>query len=296
MPTSVSCARKRLAASVAALVVASAGVAPAQSTHDVSTVLARVGERIERYYQRLQNIICLEKVTALPVGSDMSPSGFARVLEYEIRVETDGVDAATRATAAKVVRDLRKVNGRAPRPKDKEGCFDPDPLSTEPLEFLLAANRGDYVFSWAGFAKAKSGNAMLIDFRPTESGKPEIREHERGRDDCFSISMPGSTRGRIWVDPDSHDVLRLEQHLVSQVEFRVPFDLQRRHNLPDHVVLSRYDWAIKFAAVTFENPDETVLLPESIEELTLARGAGSHRTRQVFSDYRRFMTGARVVK
>ena len=43
--------------------------------------------------------------------------------------------------------------------------------------------------------------------------------------------------------------------------------------------------------------EETVLLPESIETLRIFRGGiQSSRSHQSFSDYRRFVTGARIVK
>ena len=54
---------------------------------------------------------------------------------------------------------------------------------------------------------------------------------------------------------------------------------------------------LNHALVSFTDPEETFLLPESIETLEMYRGElQSHRTRQEFSNYRRFVTGARVVK
>jgi hypothetical protein len=48
--------------------------------------------------------------------------------------------------------------------------------------------------------------------------------------------------------------------------------------------------------VSFTDPDETLLLPESIDLVTVIRGAQSHRKRQSFSNYRRFVTAGRIVK
>jgi len=45
------------------------------------------------------------------------------------------------------------------------------------------------------------------------------REVER---DCVSIDAPGRTKGRIWVDEVTNDVLRLDEQLTSQFEYRVP--------------------------------------------------------------------------
>ena len=51
------------------------------------------------------------------------------------------------------------------------------------------------------------------------------------------------------------------------------------------------------ADVVFRDPDEEMLLPESIDDLKVYRGGlQSTRRSQTFSDYRRFLTGARLVK
>ena len=49
-------------------------------------------------------------------------------------------------------------------------------------------------------------------------------------------------------------------------------------------------------AIAFHDPDETMLLPESIDTLMIVRGMQSYRMKQLFSDYHRFVTGARLVK
>ena len=117
-----------LSASVAALT---------QAAPDVDALLGRIGDRIAEYYKRAQNVICLEKSTVQPIGWNLSPDGFARVVESELHVEADAGDAEGEA---KVVREIRRVNGRAPRErdnKDRAGCTDPNPLSPEPLAFPL---------------------------------------------------------------------------------------------------------------------------------------------------------------
>ena len=51
---------------------------------------------------------------------------------------------------------------------------------------------------------------------------------------------------------------------------------------------------LRFSRVTFEEPDETVLLPESIEILTVFRGATSLKTQQRLSNFRRFLTRSEI--
>jgi hypothetical protein len=64
------------------------------------------------------------------------------------------------------------------------------------------------------------------------------------------------------------------------------------------MTVERADSTIRYRRVRFDDPGETVMLPASIETLTIVRNAGTprFRTTQVFSDYRRFMTGGRVVR
>ena len=61
-------------------------------------------------------------------------------------------------------------------------------------------------------------------------------------------------------------------------------------------VIERSDSSIRYRPVGFKDPDETVLLPEYIEVVTVFRGAQSYRITQSFSGYKRFITGGRIVK
>jgi hypothetical protein len=73
--------------------------------------------------------------------------------------------------------------------------------------------------------------------------------------------------------------------------------LQRKHNLDTSVVVERHDTTIRYKTIPFRDPDEAMLLPESIDTLIVVRGGlQSIRSRQTFSDYRRFVTGGRIVK
>jgi hypothetical protein len=285
---------------VAALCVLGTG-GSAQSQLDLDTVLKNVGERLEQHYKRARNVVFSEKKTMQPVGRDFSPIGFARVTEYELHVDTDAGADGDGSSEIKVVRQLLRVNGRAAREKDnkdRSGCTDENPLSPEPLAFLLPANRSEYSFVSGGAGKGKDANTLIIEFRSAKpEGKGELMEDPRGHDDCFTFTLPVVIKGRVWVDVNSYNVVRLEQRLAGLADISVPIKLSRRHNLENRVVLERNDMTIRYKTVPFQDPDEAMLLPESIETLVLIRGGlESIRTHQTFSDYRRFVTGARIVK
>lgn len=285
------CARvTRAAVIAAALGLMTIGV-EAQAPSNLAEMLARVANRVRDYYSRAQSIVCLERVSVQPIRSDLGPEGFARVLEFELRVEWNASPDDDQPPEARVIRQLRKVNGRAPRPKDEPGCLDPKSGALEPLAILLPHHRDEYTFAWTGLGRVKDRRTLTLDYKSRVAGA--IVGKWKG--DCVSIDAPGRTKGRIWLDEATQDVLRLDEQLVAQFEYRVP----REHwgfIGPQTWTVERADSSIRYRPVQFHDPEETVLLPESIDSLTVFRGAQSYRTSQTFSDYKRFMTAGRIIK
>lgn len=281
----------------AALVAIAAATPRAQST-DVADVLARIGERVTDYYRRAQNIICTEKIFAQPMDFGYRSDGMGRSLEYELHLEADAMDGDGTVQDAKIARELRKINGRAPRKSDQDnqGCFDPQTQEPEPLAFLLPANHKDFTFTSAAFGKGKEKNVLIVEFIHTQDGTPEIKTDKHKRPECFQISLPVTMKGRVFVDAATFDVLRVEEELAHRVDIRVPYEQQRTIGLPDYLIVERLQTITKYSVVKFKEPDESLLLPASIEEVAIMRGAGSHRKRQEFSDYHRFLTGGRIIK
>jgi SAP domain-containing new25 len=289
------------AALALALALPPAGMtaAGAQSQQpNVEELLMRVVERVAEFYKRAENVIFIETSTVQPVDFSNWPAGFVRTVESEAHFEAHSGKAPGEVAIARTV---RKVNGRAPREKnnkDRLGCTDPNPLSPEPLAFLLPSHRSEYQFRTTGITKDRNRTAVIIDFASVDRGSnPELIEDPSGHDDCFDWSGHIASKGRIWVDAISYDVLRVERGLGGPVDVRVPELIQRRHHLAGWVVIGRDDVTIRYKTVAFSDPDEVLLLPESIESLTVVRGGlESTRRNQTFSDYKRFVTGGRVLQ
>ena len=280
------------------LALAPVMLAGAQAQQNVDELLERVGGRVSEFYNRAKSVICIETSTVQPIDSGYSPQGFARTVESELRIEIDKSEAAGEAA---VVRKVRKVNGRAPREQDKKqraGCTDPTPLSSEPLAFLLPSHRFDYRFRIAGMTKERDRIALMIDFSSlNRRSNPELIEDPAGHEDCFDWSGHIASRGRIWVDAESHDVLRVERGLGGPVDVKVPVLIQRRYQIHNWVVIVRDDVTIRYKTIAFSDPDEVLLLPASIDTLTVIRGSlQSTRRTQKFSDYRRFVTEGKVLQ
>ena len=269
----------------------------ADDTPKVDELLERVATRIAEFYRRAENVICIEKSVVQHLGIDQSLDGMARVVESELHVESDEADGGE----AKVVREIKTINGRPPRQRDKKdraACMDPEPLSIEPLSFLLPAHRAEYVFTVAGTKKDRDREMLLIDFATKERNtKLELIEDPGGHDDCYGWEGSVARSGRIWVDPTTYDVSRVDEQFKGRVDVKVPYKLQRRSRLEQYVVIERYNTTKRYKVVSFQDPSETLLLPESIDELMLVHGGlSSTRRSQRFSNYRRFLTGGRVVK
>ncbi|HEY7172845.1 MAG TPA: hypothetical protein VH417_18465 [Vicinamibacterales bacterium] len=259
----------------------------------VDQLLARVAEAVEEYYGRAQSLICRESVRLQSLGADLlSDASPSRQLDYDLRVEWDPATDGE-VPEANVLRQLVKVNGRAPREKDEPGCMDPRAVSPEPLSMFLPKGQRDFVFTVAGSAKIDNRTAWMLDYRGREPGPVSVT----WKKECFSIEMPGRSRGRAWIDAETGQVLRLDEHLTGMVDVTLP----KEHRLvtgPSFVVVERLDSSVRYRPVTFDDPSEVLMLPKSITTVTVVRNAGVPRlrTEQVFSRYQRFLTGGRVVQ
>jgi hypothetical protein len=282
----------------AALVLIFSTVLTAQSTRlvrpraDLESTLAQVSRQVESYYAHARAILCAERVVLQPLGSDLTPDGFARQLVYELRVEWEPSSAQDTAGEAHIARRLLSVNGRPPRPQD-ERCTDPRLVSPEPLSVFLPSRRREYAFSLAGAARTDGRDAVLLEYQDVSGKKPEIK----WQDDCVSVDVPAKTRGRAWVDADTGEVLRLDERFAGLFDIPVPREKQGV-GIPASMTIERNDTSFRYRQVTFSDPDETLLLPSSIETLSIVRNAGTPRLRttQTFSDYRRFVTNSRIVQ
>ena len=276
----------------ASLLTLSVAAQPRVGSEQVAALLGRIGDRVERYYARAQSVVCQETVRLQPMASDFGPAGPVRELVYELRVAWDPAPSADVPPEPTVTRLIRTVDGRPPRPGDQPGCMDPKAVASEPLAMLLAGRREQYAFSWRGTGRTDRRATVMLDYQTLASPAVDIT----WRGECVSIS-PGQTRGRVWIDAASDDVVRLDERLVTTVDVPIPRDLVRMSG-PGWLNVERADSSIRYRPVTFHDPDETVMLPASVETLTIIRGAAVPRLRQthVFSKYQRFLTDVRIVQ
>lgn len=233
-----------------------------------------------------------------PLSSGLSSDGFGRVVESDLRLTWTPEDDGTPPTEARTHRTVLRVNGSAPRRNDRNNCTTPEQQDTEtqPLSMLLASQRSDYTFRMGKPATLDRRPAFRVAYRMREKVRVDVSLVD-GKEDCVSFDIKGGMHGQIWIDAETYDVLRLDQALDGPVDIPLPRAVTRRAAAPDRWTAERMDVSIRFRVVRFADPEEAVVLPVSSTALRVVRGAGTPqlRTQVTYDQYRRFLTGARVV-
>ena len=280
-----------------AIAVGGGAVATAQSEPDLETTLTQAAARVAEFFTRAQSLVVTELVYVQPLSYGLSGDGPGRSVESELRLSwTPGADGDG-ATEAQALRLVTKVNGRRPRAKDRGNCTTPEQHDTETqvLSMLLPAQRDDYAWTMAGRGKIDGRAVILVDFREKAAVTVDVRLVENN-DDCVSYNIEGGQRGRVWIDAESFDVLRMDQRIGGQVVVPMPRELRRPGVNPVWTV-ERLDTTYRFKRVRFADPEETIVLPVSSTSLRVTHGAGTPRTRVTteYRQYRRFITGGRII-
>jgi hypothetical protein len=277
-----------LALLIAPIAVAAQTPAAGLSLNDV---LARAGDAVAQYYARAQSIVSTETVVLQPLKYDLSPdTAFPRRLVYERRVAWDAT-ADGQAPEARVLRELVSANNRAPRPRDKPKCFDKDSTTPDAIQMLLPANQGDYEFKLARPGRSERRPALILEFTERRKASSRITATPKeGVDDCYTVPLEGHYRGRIWLSPDTFEVLQIDTRLKGPLDVSA----RERGKRAFDATFERSDTTTIYRAVSFTDPDETIILPASVVMLHAQTG---YRQREMttFSNYRRFVTEARIV-
>lgn len=296
MPLPRSVDRVVLAVTIALAIAGS--VTRAESVDDLATTLDRATARVQEFFARAASLICQEKVHVQPLSSGLTGDGFGRSIESELRLSWVADSEGDGATAAQALRQVIKVNGHRPRKNDRNNCTTPEHRDTErqPLSLLLPGERDAYRWTLAGRGKVDGREAILLDFRETAPVTVDVKVLETNKD-CISYDIEGGLRGRLWLDAESYDVLRMDHHLLGQVEVPMPKEVRRRPGASAIWTVERFDTTYRFKRLTFDDPAETIVLPVSVSSLRITHGAGQPRTRITteYKNYRRFLTGGRIL-
>ena len=270
------------------------------SNVDLAEVLRRAGDKVTEYFARAQSIMCLERVSLQRLGMTWSAEGPPRFVESELRLSWEPTDENPLPIEAKTLRQVVKVNGAKPRKDDYQNCTTPEQTDSEeqPLSLLLPAQREKYTFTFEKLEVIDNRPAFVLTYREIAKPKVDVSLLE-DNEDCISFDVQGGMRGKVWIDSMTHDVLRLDRGLTGLVTIPLPKKALRRlyGNQEPAWTMERFDSSIRFKRVSFQDPEETLVLPVSSTQLQITRGAGTPRLRTStqYVAYRRFMTAGRLV-
>jgi hypothetical protein len=254
-----------------------------QHSNDLALVLAGLAERTQQYYDRFISIICTETVQTQNLRPNLVPAGRPRTTVNELSVSRNS--SQKREHEFRVERTLQSVNGRPARKNQQAECTDPKTGTPEPLAFLLASNHGKYRFTSAD-TRGGPPRTHAIDF--VESPPERVRVSWDAS--CFEAEG-GGHQGRIWFEPETYDIFQVDLRLSQP--FLVPLP-DGFFGLRPAIRVEKSEITLRFSRVTFQQPDEELMLPVSIETLHVLRGVPSMRITQTLTNYRRFLTTAEI--
>lgn len=264
---------------------------------DLEGLLERAAARVSEYFARAQSIMCLEQVALQKLRSGFSADGPARFVESELRLSWNPSPDDPMPKEARTLRQVLRVNGHPPRKKDWDNCTTPEQQDSEvqPLSILLPDSRVEYSFAYGGRGRVEGRDAVIITFKEREKPTVDVSLVE-DNENCISFDVDGGTQGKIWIDAETNDVLRLDRSLMGLIEIPLPRKAQR-FGVDHSWTMERWDSSIRFKPVRFDEPNETLILPVEATTLQVTRGAGTPRLRTTtkYTSYRRFMTAGRIV-
>jgi hypothetical protein len=255
----------------------------AQPPADLAGILAGLAERTQQYYDRFISIICTETVHTQDLRSNLRPIGRPRTTVYELSVSRDSKEKGD--AEFRVQRTLQSVNGRPAGQNERPQCTDPKTGTPEPLGFLLESQQRGYRFTVADAGGGPAG-ARALDFIETPPSRVQIK----WEGSCFEADG-GGQMGRVWFDPDTFDVLQVDVRLLRP--FLVPFP-EGFPAIRPAIRVEKSEMSLRFSRVDFQQPEESLMLPASIETLNVLRGVPSMRISQTLTGYRRFLTRSEI--
>lgn len=269
-----------------------------QDGERLKVLLERAGERAKKFQEDLYSVKWTEVRRSQELKVDLTPKGKPRESVVETIVVHRTAPGDQQKTYAAAVTELKSADGKTP--KEKKVRIPPEGDQKfayhHPLEFLLPERQAEWAFGWEGETEFHGLKAVMVTAIPSVVTKPAAKV--RGR----RFFVEGlQQKARVWIDPQTCDVLQVEWQLLDKFSFKSGFGLNWYGPFfvtrPDRQIeYEKWETTIRFARVEFHNPEQTLLLPVSEELLRVIRGARNpaYRLTRAFTDYKRFVTDVKV--
>lgn len=287
--------------SVLLLVLALAACAPARAQEPeaapakderLERILEKVGEGVARYQSGLFSIAFTETLRREELREDMTAKR-SKEYVFESVVLREELSADEEDFYPQLARRLKSIDGKP----SKKRLGPEMSYAVSSLGFLLPRHRGPLQFTLEG--EETEAGRQLYRVRILSPGEGEPRVEWQSRVVGFRFRVVAPSVYTIWVDAETFDVLRLESHLAAPFEFDGPRAFGFGRLGPSrHFKYAAQDYLVRFHRRQFKDPEQTLLVPEYAEWVTVIEGASKPRTRATLrlSNYRRYRSDVKIIE
>lgn len=270
-----------------------AAAAPAAGGEKLERILERAGEAVARYQAGLFNITFTEVLRDEELDKEMTPKK-SREFVFETVVLRESLSENEEDFYPQSLRRLKTVDGKPAKKGRRVPWYG---YNVQSLSLLLPKYRKLTEFTLEG--EEAAGGRAAYRVRALQPGQPPASvSWKRGPVGIGMRFRPNApTYALLWIDAENFDVIRFETHLVAPFEFDSP-RMFGAFGPSRHLRWTNQDYAVTFRRHTFKDPEQTLLVPDSAEWLTVIEGARHARTRASlrFSNYQRFRSDVKVIE
>jgi hypothetical protein len=268
-----------------------AGAAPAKDKR-LEHILDQVGEGVARYQAGLFSIAFSEALRREELREDMTAKK-SKEYVFDSIVLRETLSTDEEDYYPRLVRRLKTIDGKP----SKKSLGPEISLAVSSLGFLLPKNREPLQITLDG--EETEAGRKLYRIRMLNPGEGEPRVEWKRRAVGFRFRVLAPYVYMVWVDAETFDVLRLESHLAASFEFDGPRAFGFGRLGPSrHFKYAAQDYLVRFRRQQFKDPEQTLLVPEYAEWVTIIEGASKPRTRATLrlSNYRRYRSDVKIIE
>ncbi|MDT5294178.1 MAG: hypothetical protein QOJ76_1058 [Acidobacteriota bacterium] len=269
---------------------------PAEGSDErLAHVLERVGESVRRYQLGMFRIAFTEIFRREELKPDMTPKR-SKEFVFDSVVLREELSAAEDDYLPRTVRRLKSIDGKTVKGTAAAAAGVEATFYGGSLNFLLPQGQRLFDFSFEGEGTLGGRRVLRVGMLRPGEGEPRVEW------EGMSFRVLAPMRWLFWVDAESFDVLRVESHLAAPFEFDSPPAFSAgpfgRFGPSRKLRYAREDYSMNLRRVQFKDPEQTLLVPESAEWVTVIEGASRPRLRRSlrFANYRRFRSDVKVVE
>lgn len=272
----------------------------------LKVLIEKIGRQVQKNLNSMFGVAFAESVRQQQLKADASPKGKPTNFIYESVVINTAHAKEIGAEDYRPIftRTLKSIDGKPVEkqfPIEDSKCEETNPQTAydNPLGFLLPKNQPDYLFSDGGETDFEGRKSIVILVAEKPVSEPlSIVE----KDDCLLLSRPLRMKGEIWIDRETLDIVQIQWRQAETFSATIPKKVIKSGIISQvrpktTISYDKQDFTIRFRAVKFQNPQQTLFLPYFSESVWLTGGVklAGMRTTVEYTRYRLFNTNVELI-